>query len=119
MWFFCTPLHCPDTVPVAEPENRSDTPSSFRLIGAYPNPFNPHTTIFYDLGQEIGHSLRIFDMSGRLVRELRSEGAMRQGRQEVVWDGRDDRGRQVSSGVYFYRLEAGDFSQTKRMVLIK
>ena len=64
-------------------------------------------------------TLRVFDMAGRLVRNLVTAEPHTPGRHEVVWNGRDDSGRQVASGTYFYRLEAGGFFETKRMVLVK
>jgi len=72
-----------------------------------------------DLPHEMAVSLRVFDVSGRLVRELIKAETRTPGRHEVVWKGRDDSGRQVASGTYFYRLEAGSYSETKRMVLVK
>jgi hypothetical protein len=86
---------------------------------AYPNPFNPQTTIAFELPKRESVTLRIFDISGRLVRSLIAAKPHTPGRHEVVWNGRDDAGRQVASGTYFYRLEAGSYSETKRMVLIK
>jgi len=91
---------------------------NLRLI-AVPNPFNPQTTISFDLPRETQATVRIFDVTGRLVRSLLNGAIARQGRNEVVWNGRDVDGRQVATGVYFYRLEAGEYSETKRMVLIK
>jgi len=90
-----------------------------RLFDAYPNPFNPQTTIAFDLPKRGSVSLRVFDMAGRLVRNLFTTEPHTPGRHEVVWNGRDDGGRQVASGTYFYRLEAGQYSETKRMVLVK
>lgn len=89
------------------------------LGDAFPNPFNPHTTIYFDLRSERPVSLSVFDLSGRLVDVLLDHDVASQGRNEVVWRGRDMAGRVVSAGVYFYRLEAGSFSATKRMVLVK
>jgi hypothetical protein len=89
------------------------------LIQNYPNPFNPQTTIAYDLPKQEAVSLRVFDLSGRLVRMLVDSEIVASGRQEAVWNGRDDTGRRVASGTYFYRLEAGEYSETKRMALIK
>jgi len=94
-------------------------PIAVSLGNCCPNPFNPMTTISYDLPMPTMISLRIFDMSGRLVKELVGGEEYTPGRHEVVWNGRDDVGRQVASGTYFYRLEAGSYSETKRMVLIK
>ena len=85
----------------------------------YPNPFNPQTTIAFDLPRQVAVSLRVFDMSGRLVKVLLDGEIMAAGRQEAVWYGRDDAGRRVSSGTYFYRLEGGDLSETKSMALVK
>lgn len=91
----------------------------YRLHPASPNPFNPLTTIAYEFPKEETVSLGVFDLSGRLVRVLVSDEIMAQGRQEIVWNGRDDSGRQVASGTYLYRLEAGAFIETKRMTLVK
>ncbi len=90
-----------------------------RLNPSFPNPFNPQTTIAFELPERDAVTLRVFDVGGRLVREMISGEVYNQGRHEAVWNGRDDGGRQLSSGTYFYRLEAGEFSETKRMVLIK
>jgi len=88
-------------------------------VRCYPNPFNPKTTIAFDLPRRELVNLRVFDMTGHLVKELVIGEECPPGRHEVVWNGRDNVGRQVASGTYFYRLEAGSFSETKRMVLIK
>ena len=101
----------------------SDAPeltiASARLHPCYPNPFNPSTTLSFTLPEEQAVSLDIFDMSGRLVRRLLVDEQSRPGRHEVVWNGRDDSGRAVSTGTYLYRLRSGDFSQSRRMVLLK
>ena len=101
----------------------SDVPSGdtkqFALHDAHPNPFNPQTTISFDLPRQTSVSLRVYDVSGRLVNVLLDGDIAAQGRNEVVWRGRDMAGRVVSAGVYFYRLDAGEFSETKRMVLVK
>jgi hypothetical protein len=89
------------------------------LHDPYPNPFNPQTTIAFDLPNQTAVRLRVFDVSGRLVRSLVDGDITSEGRNEAVWNGRDDTGRRVASGTYFYRLEAGEYSQTKRMALIK
>jgi hypothetical protein len=84
-----------------------------------PNPFNPQTTIALELPKRETVTLRVFDMAGRLVKNLITAQPHTPGRHEVAWNGRDDTGRQVASGTYFYRMEAGPYSETKRMVLIK
>ena len=98
---------------------QQDTPSSPVLLGAYPNPFNPRTTIAFEVPREMAVSLRVYDVAGRMVAELLSDEVARQGRNEVTWQGEDLEGRPVSAGVYFYRLEAGGIVQTKRMTLLK
>jgi len=89
-----------------------------RLEANMPNPFNPSTTIHYQLAESGPAALRIYDVSGGLVRTLvnRSHNV---GSYETRWDGRDDRGLPAASGVYFYRLESNRFTQTRRMVLLK
>ncbi len=90
-----------------------------RLLQNYPNPFNPQTTISFNLPQETIASLRVYDLSGRLVRTLLNNETAPQGLNQVVWNGRNDSGQQVPSGVFFYRLEAAGFTESKRMVLVK
>lgn len=89
------------------------------LHDPYPNPFNPQTTIAFELPSQTAVRLAVYDVSGRLVDVIIDGEIVSQGRNEVVWRGRDMAGRVVSAGVYFYRLEAGSYSKTKRMVLIK
>jgi Leucine-rich repeat (LRR) protein/pimeloyl-ACP methyl ester carboxylesterase len=100
-------------------------PSSSGLSQNYPNPFNPSTTIKYQLKGEspstkssMFATLKIFNIRGQLVRTLVNEEKL-PGSYSVIWDGKDQNGKQVASGVYFYRLEAGDYQETKRMVLLK
>lgn len=88
------------------------------LIAVYPNPFNPQATIRFDLVSDAPVRLEVFDLQGRLVRTL-VDGERVAGRHEEIWDGRDMTGRQVASGVYFYRLKAGEFSETRSMTLVK
>ena len=97
---------------------RQALPRRFALYPNYPNPFNPTTSIRYDLPNDAFVRLQIFDMLGKPVRLLvqKKENA---GYKSVVWNGKDDFGRPVSGGVYFYRLEAGEFQKTGKMVLVK
>jgi len=83
-----------------------------------PNPFNPSTVISFRLPSDQEVALKIFDLDGRLVTTL-IRGELPAGTHQVTWRGRDGRGRAVASGTYFYMLDAGDFSQTKRMILVK
>lgn len=94
-------------------------PVRFALHGNVPNPFNPLTTIRFDLPRAAEVTLRIFDLSGRLVDTLQDGEHVPAGRHEIAWNGRDTGGRPAAAGVYFYRLEAGAFADTKRMTLVK
>lgn len=94
-------------------------PTHFSLNHCSPNPFNPQTTISYDLPELSPVRLCIHDIAGRLVRTLVDSQAMNPGHHNVVWDGRDATGQAAAAGVYFYRLEAGNFSDAQRMVLVK
>jgi hypothetical protein len=95
------------------------TPSSYRLHQNFPNPFNPTTTIHFDIPRGGGHvRLQIFDVTGRHVRTL-VDGFHPMGGRSVDWDGRDARGRRVTAGLYFYRLEAPDFTDTRKLILLK
>jgi hypothetical protein len=108
-------------VAVENQEPSSLIPSVFALAQNYPNPFNPITTIQYSVKGDQSSpyvSLKIFNLLGQQVRTL-VDGDRDSGYYSVTWDGRDDRGREVPSGVYFYRLIAGTFSGTKKMVLMK
>lgn len=100
-----------------QPEN--GTPASFRLAQNHPNPFNPSTRIQYDLPAKCQVSLRIFNLSGKLIRPLRDEVTEEAGSRDVVWDGTNSHGSGVSAGVYLYRLQAGRFVETKRMALVR
>lgn len=91
---------------------------SARLLQARPNPFNPTTTIGYALRESAVVDIAIFDVAGRRVCSLVS-GRVPAGEHEAVWDGRNDKGESVASGVYLYRLQADDVDETRRMVLAK
>jgi len=94
-------------------------PTRFSLDGAYPNPFNPRTEIAFAVPSGSARvRLDVYDVSGRLIKHLIS-GSMEAGHHTVTWSGEDRDGRRVASGTYFYRLESGDFRQTKTMVLVK
>jgi len=84
----------------------------------HPNPFNPGTTIAFELPRDMRVSLRVYDVSGRLVDVLIDDQIVRQGSNAVDWRGRDLTGRLVPAGVYYYRLEAGDLVETKSMMLL-
>ena len=96
----------------------SHSPGESSLVQNYPNPFNPTTTISFALLERARAALSIYDVEGRVVRTLVDE-AVGEGYQERIWDGKDARGNQVGSGVYFYRLTAGNRTLTKKMVLLR
>ena len=83
-----------------------------------PNPFNPSTTITYGLKEAAEVALRIYDASGQLVRTL-VEGLQPAGPHEVTWYGKDDAQKPVASGVYFYRLEVGSETFSRKLVFLK
>jgi hypothetical protein len=99
-------------------EAPSQVPSSYGLSQNYPNPYNPHTQIAYQLPQAGMVSLKIYNIKGELVRTLIEEYKPA-GYHTVTWDGKNEDGMEVSSGIYFYRMVSGDFSATKKMVMIK
>jgi len=108
VWMSTSPNQPTDTKPVAVNVLQQN----------YPNPFNPQTTIAFSVKERGPGSLKIYSVAGELVRTLANEefGA---GPHTKVWDGRDDAGQTVSSGVYFYRLVAKNFTQTRKMVALK
>jgi hypothetical protein len=91
---------------------------SYGLEPNVPNPFNPATTIKYALAADGPVSLIVYDVTGRRVRELVNQ-RQRADAYKVVWDGTNDNGQNVASGMYFYRLAAGSFVQTRKMMLLK
>jgi hypothetical protein len=94
------------------------TPNRYLLHPAIPNPFNPSTTIRFELQQAGKVELKIYDVAGRRVRTLVQE-SRDAGSHDVIWRGLDESGRQVASGVYLYRLHAGSYVETRRMTLLK
>ncbi|MBE0565687.1 MAG: hypothetical protein IH621_07020 [Krumholzibacteria bacterium] len=95
-----------------------DVPGVNFLVQNYPNPFNPITTIAYGLAADSPVRIAIFDLAGRRIRLL-VDGEQPPGRHQVLWDGRGDDGRLLPSGVFIYRIEAGSYSEARRMLLLK
>jgi len=96
------------------------TPVLINELGTnYPNPFNPSTTISLSVKDQ-GHplSLRIFNLKGQMVRELYNS-LPKSPRMDLVWDGKDDSGRPLPSGIYYYRMSSGDFIETRKMLMMK
>ena len=94
------------------------TPSVFKINQNYPNPFNPVTNIHYELPEDSFVTISIYDLKGRVITTLinRKESA---GYKSVIWNATNNQGNPVSAGVYLYQIHAGDFVQTKKMVLLK
>jgi len=93
-------------------------PLTTQLKGNYPNPFNPETTIYFDLANDSVVSIEIFNIRGQRVRIL-TNNHFYAGKHSVVWNGTDDNGKTVSSGIYFQKMVTEDYFATRRMVLIK
>ena len=96
-----------------------EIPEDYILYSNYPNPFNPFTTISYNLPETSLLNLSIFDVNGRLVKSLKNQTIYEAGFHSVGWDGTDNTGKKVSSGVYFYKINADTFSDTKKMLFIR
>jgi hypothetical protein len=99
------------------------TPSKFALLQNFPNPFNPETWIPYQLSRDTSVTVRIYNFNGQPIRTIalgqQAAGTYLTKDRAVYWDGRDNIGEKVASGVYFYTLQAGDFKATKRMVIVE
>jgi hypothetical protein len=93
-------------------------PAQFTLHQNYPNPFNPATTIRFDLPTPAHVKLEVFNLLGQRVAELADE-PMKTGRHSVIWDGKNQSGEEIASGVYFYKLTAGDYTKLKRMTILR
>ena len=107
-----------DGLTEVEEEYPNRVPSSFYLAQNYPNPFNSTTTISYSIPKAANINLSIYNIRGRLVRRMVT-GTATAGAHSIQWDGKDSRGVEVNSGIYFYRLEADNFVQTKRMIFLR
>jgi hypothetical protein len=93
-------------------------PTEYSLSQNYPNPFNPSTNIRFSVPQEGPVKIEVYDVRGSLVKTILDE-AVRPGNKEVVWDGTNLSGSRVASGMYLYRMQAGDFVAMKKMILLK
>lgn len=103
----------PARYPTAAPASRP-----FKLSQNEPNPFNPRTRIEFELSQPDEIELQIFDLRGRQIRQL-AAGSYPAGPHELIWNGRDDAGRIVAGGTYYYRLQTSSDEQVRKMVLLK
>jgi hypothetical protein len=94
-------------------------PMEFALKQNYPNPFNPSTLIRYQLPEETNVTVAIYDIMGRMVRTLIASESQLSGYRQVMWNATNDLGQPVSAGMYIYTIQAGEFRQTRKMVLMK
>lgn len=114
-----TTLHGPVSAKISSEESEElSVPSAFDLSQNYPNPFNTSTEITYTSPTDSHVRLAIYNIAGQKVRILVDQDQSA-GHRAVLWDGKNDSGEEVASGVYFYRISIGDFSQTKKMLLLK
>ncbi|MEM1271003.1 MAG: T9SS type A sorting domain-containing protein [Bacteroidota bacterium] len=93
-------------------------PDRFQLHGNYPNPFNPSTTIAFDVPETTTLTLSVYDALGRRVATL-ADGPYAPGRYEIAWTARSDRGGELPSGLYLYRIETAGFAETRSMSLVR
>jgi len=115
---YCTIKYFQTASGVKDETGSRERPSEFDLSQNYPNPFNPTTKIEFTLAKSGFVTLQIYDVLGRRVRTLVSE-ELSSGYKSVIWDGKNEDGKDVASGVYFYQLKVGDFSEPKKMLLLK
>ena len=93
-------------------------PITYNLYNAYPNRFNPVTTLQYDLPEDAMVNITIYDMMGRIVKTV-VNSSQTAGYKSIKWNATNDRNEPVSAGLYLYTIQAGEFRQTKKMVLLK
>jgi hypothetical protein len=98
--------------------NQEKLPEGFVLDQNYPNPFNPDCEIEYSLSKDVEVNLYVYNLLGQRVKTLVDE-YQSAGRKTVRWDGTDDNGCKLASGIYFYRIKAGEYTETKKMILMK
>jgi len=103
---------------IGEPQNEISINENIKLHGNYPNPFNPKTNISFSIPSEQKVTLTIYNLKGQKVKELMN-GNLPAGEQSVVWEGKDENGKQVASGLYFYKLKTGKKEISKKMLLLK
>lgn len=84
----------------------------------YPNPFNPTTTIKFSISRSCHVLVEVFNLSGELIAELQN-GTLQAGYNEIIWNGKDSKGNQMPSGIYFYSLITDEYRESKKMILLK
>jgi hypothetical protein len=104
--------------PISVKQISGEVPNKFELAQNYPNPFNPTTTIKFNIAKTSNVSIKIYDLTGKLVNTIVNQ-KMNPGKYDVKWTSTNSEGKFVASGVYFYRIETGEFTDTKKMILVK
>jgi hypothetical protein len=107
-----------EPMPIASEPQIIETPRATGVNSIYPNPFNPTTTVSFDLETAQHVSIRVYDTRGHLVRTLRNE-VMSNGTHQVLWDARDNAGNTLATGIYFLHFQAGSYETTRKLVLLK
>jgi len=103
---------------VVSVDNPLDVPLATELISNYPNPFNPETTISYSLKEQSNVVIEVYNILGQKIKTLVNE-EMEAGLHSVIWHGTNDQGRNVASGIYFYRMNTNDYNRTRKMIFLK
>lgn len=109
-------LSTPETPATTVKKDEAQIPK-FSLNPAYPNPFNPYTNLNFTLPNAVNYSMKIYNVAGQLVKSYESIGNV--GMNVITWDGKDNASNDVSSGIYFYKLIAGNYTATNKMILLK
>ena len=117
-WEYTTIKYVQIGTGVKDETGNREKPSKFTLFQNYPNPFNQTTKIEFTLAKSGFVSLTIYDLLGRKVKTLVSEHVF-SGYKSVLWDGKNNFGNEVASGIYFYQIKVGNFTETKKLVLLK
>jgi parallel beta-helix repeat protein len=93
-------------------------PQSFALYQNFPNPFNPLTTIKYEIPERLAVTILVYNILGKVIKQLENS-VLEAGFHDIKWDGTDEHGNKVSAGVYMYRIQAGSYAQTRKMIILK
>ena len=116
--FFNSMDNCIEACFLASNDEINQLPQAFNLCNNYPNPFNPVTTLRYDIPENSHVTITIYDMLGRQVKTLINQ-TQDAGYKSLIWDATNDYGKPVSAGIYLYQIQAGEYISTKKMVLLK
>ncbi|HOD55618.1 MAG TPA: FlgD immunoglobulin-like domain containing protein, partial [Candidatus Cloacimonadota bacterium] len=103
---------------IAAGDNNTPVAKKTALKGNYPNPFNPVTTIAYDIEKDAHVSIDVFNVKGQKVRTLVND-RLTAGSHTIQWNGTDDNGKNVGSGIYFFNMKSGKYTSTRKMILMK